>query len=36
MRIVIAGPPKTGNMWLKCLLGRIYALRWLRPVEVAG
>jgi hypothetical protein len=34
MRIVIAGPPKTGNMWLKCLLGRIYALRWLRPFEV--
>ena len=31
MRIVIAGPPKTGNMWLKCLLGRAYGLRWLRP-----
>ena len=34
MRIVIAGPPKTGNMWLKCLLGRIYGLRWLRPFEM--
>lgn len=33
MRIVIAGPPKTGNMWLKCLLGRAYGLRWLRPNE---
>lgn len=33
MRIVIAGPPKTGNMWLKCLLGRAYGLRWLRPHE---
>ncbi|MFN8591504.1 MAG: sulfotransferase domain-containing protein [Thermomicrobiales bacterium] len=33
MRIVITGPPKTGNMWLKCLLGRAYGLRWLRPHE---
>ena len=33
MRIVIAGPPKTGNMWLKCLLGQAYGLRWLRPFE---
>lgn len=33
MRIAIAGPPKTGNMWLKCLLGRAYGLRWLRPFE---
>ncbi|HEX2282034.1 MAG TPA: sulfotransferase domain-containing protein [Thermomicrobiales bacterium] len=33
MRIVIAGPPKTGNMWLKCLLGRAYGLRWLRNFE---
>jgi hypothetical protein len=33
VRIVIAGPPKTGNMWLKCLLGSIYGLRWLRPFE---
>ena len=33
MRILIAGPPKTGNMWLKCLLGRAYGLRWLRPFE---
>ena len=33
MKIVITGPPKTGNMWLKCLLGRIYGLRWLRPHE---
>ncbi len=34
MRIVIAGPPKTGNMWLKCLLGRAYGLRWLRTFEM--
>jgi hypothetical protein len=33
VRIVIAGPPKTGNMWLKCLLGRAYGLRWLRHFE---
>jgi hypothetical protein len=33
VRLVIAGPPKTGNMWLKCLLGRAYGLRWLRPFE---
>ncbi len=36
VRIVIAGPPKTGNMWLKCLLGRAYGLRWLRPFETPG
>ncbi len=33
MKIAIVGPPKTGNMWLKCLLGRAYGLRWLRPHE---
>jgi hypothetical protein len=33
LRIVIGGPPKTGNMWLKCLLGRAYGLRWLRSFE---
>ncbi|MBA2598033.1 MAG: hypothetical protein H0V00_15525, partial [Chloroflexia bacterium] len=26
MRIIIAGPPKAGNVWLKCLLGTIYQL----------
>lgn len=31
MRILIAGPPKTGNMWLKCLLAQIYDLRWIPP-----
>ena len=30
MRIVITSPPKTGNKWLKCLLGSIYDLNWLR------
>ena len=33
MRILVAAPPKTGNMWLKCLLGTIYDLRWLKPSE---
>ena len=27
MRIIIAGPPKAGNVWLKCLIGQIYGLR---------
>ena len=31
MRIVIAGPPKTGNVWLKCLLAAIYDLQALGP-----
>jgi hypothetical protein len=30
MRIVITSPPKAGNKWLKCLLGSIYDLRWMR------
>lgn len=29
MRIVIAGPPKTGNVWLKRLLASTYGLRLL-------
>lgn len=33
MRILVAAPPKTGNMWAKCLLGTIYGLRWLKPAE---
>jgi hypothetical protein len=32
MRIVIAGPPKTGNTWAKCLLSEAYSLTLLnRP-----
>ena len=27
MRIIIAGPPKAGNVWLKCILGTMYGLR---------
>jgi hypothetical protein len=27
VRIIIAGPPKAGNVWLKCILGHIYNLR---------
>jgi hypothetical protein len=30
MRIVITSPPKTGNKWLKCILSRIYDLKWMR------
>lgn len=33
VRILIAGPPKTGNMWLKCLLSRIYDLDRLKAGE---
>jgi hypothetical protein len=33
VRILVAAPPKTGNMWAKCLLGSIYGLRWLKPKE---
>ena len=33
MRIMIAGPPKAGNVWLKCLLGQIYELRPLSRQE---
>ncbi len=30
MRIVVASPPKMGNKWLKCLLGTLYGLKWLK------
>lgn len=26
MRIIVAGPPKTGNIWIKCLLAQVYNL----------
>ncbi len=34
LRIVIAGPPKAGNMWLKCLLGTAYGLRQLNDTNM--
>jgi hypothetical protein len=34
MRILIASPPKTGNVWLKCMLGSIYDLKWLKSAEI--
>lgn len=34
LRIVIAGPPKAGNTWLKCLLATAYGLRWLPDARV--
>jgi hypothetical protein len=34
MRILIAAPPKTGNVWLKCILGSIYDLEWLENTEI--
>jgi hypothetical protein len=33
VRIIIAGPPKAGNVWLKCLLSQIYDLRPLTTQE---
>jgi Sulfotransferase domain len=33
VRIMIAGPPKAGNVWLKCLLGTVYGLRPLASQE---
>ena len=33
MRIIIAGPPKAGNVWLKCILSSIYGLRPLTTQE---
>jgi hypothetical protein len=33
VRIMIAGPPKAGNVWLKCILGNIYELRPLTRQE---
>lgn len=33
MRIVVAGPPKAGNVWLKCLLANAYGIRALGPRE---
>jgi hypothetical protein len=29
MRIVISSPPKMGNKWIKCLLSRVYDLKWI-------
>lgn len=34
MRIVVAGPPKTGNVWLKCMLAIAYGLRPLGPRDI--
>jgi hypothetical protein len=33
VRIIIAGPPKAGNVWLKCILSHIYDLRPLTNQE---
>ncbi len=33
MRIVISSPPKMGNKWIKCLLSRIYDLKWINGSE---
>jgi hypothetical protein len=34
LRIVVAAPPKTGNMWIKCLLASIYDLQWLPSASI--
>lgn len=36
MRIVITSPPRSGNHWIKCLLGRIYDLEWIPPSQQPG
>ena len=28
MRIVVVSPPRSGNHWVKCLLGQVYGLEW--------
>ena len=33
MRIVIAGPPKAGNVWLKCIIANMFDLRQLTAKE---
>ncbi len=33
MRIVVISSPKAGNVWLKCLLSRIYDLTWVPKEE---
>src|SRR5687768_14822783 len=30
-RILVAGPPKPGNMWIKCVLAHVCGLRCLEP-----
>lgn len=34
MRIIVAGPPKTGNVWIENILATIYQLNILRPPNV--
>src|SRR3954453_1839028 len=34
MRLLLAGPPKTGNVWIENILARIYGLRILEPPHV--
>jgi len=34
MRLLLAGPPKTGNVWIENILARIYGLRILAPPHV--
>lgn len=34
MRIIVAGPPKTGNVWIKALLARTYQLTILSPPDI--
>lgn len=31
MRIIVAGPPKTGNIWVKHILAEVYGLKNLTP-----
>ena len=36
MRIVISSPPRSGNHWIKCLLGATYGLKWIGPGRQPG
>jgi hypothetical protein len=36
MRILIAGPPKTGNVWVENILAMVYGLKILQPPNVPG
>jgi hypothetical protein len=33
LRVLVAGPPKAGNLWIKCLLANIYGLRWIPDLD---
>ena len=34
LRILVAGPPKTGNVWLEKLLSLAFGLEWIRQAPI--